>query len=483
MSPEQCRGDDVIDARSDIYSLGIVAFEMLTGKVPFNAPTPTSLAIKHIMDSPPPLRSLVSEIPENIERAVLRALQKEPASRYRCAGDFAAELANAVRTAKSGATQVLTGANNLSKGEARGATRPLFDPSSSGETDIATNTDLSSPSGNPQTELMDRANTTTAGKVDTGEKTLIRSHNKTELHSATKSKTEEHVIPVISVSNSVRRYTFYWYLAAALLVVGLSIGGYFYFDRNTGNRPAPPGSQEIVPSLPNMVLIQGGWLKMGSLDGYDDEKPVHDVWIDSFYMDQTEVTNEDFEKFVNAANYVTDAEKGNDEITWRSYYTPERRKHPVVYVSWNDAAEYAKWVGKRLPTEAEWEYASRGGLLGKKYPWGDEPPDRRANFGQGGVYEPPNIPTQAVKSYDHNGYGLYDMAGNVYEWCNDWYDNNYYKNSPERNPRGPSTGSNRVLRGGSWYSDFNQIRIGFRSNSEPPDGVDPDRGFRCAKSK
>jgi len=220
---------------------------------------------------------------------------------------------------------------------------------------------------------------------------------------------------------------------------------------------------------------------MVSAEGYEDEQPVQHVWIDSFYIDETDVTTEQFEKFVRATGYLTDAEKsGDNSHSWRVYATADRANHPVVSVSWNDAAAYAKWAGKRLPTEAEWEYSARGGLIAKKYPWGDDSPQRHANFGQ---LRRTDIPlTEPVKSYEANGYGLYNMAGDVSEWCQDWYDAKYYRNSSERNPNGPSSGKSRTIRGGSWYTDFNQIRIGPRI-SEFPEGYEYDRGFRCAKSK
>ena len=244
-----------------------------------------------------------------------------------------------------------------------------------------------------------------------------------------------------------------------------------------------------------MVLIPAGEFQMGSndSDAGDDEKPVHTVYVDAFYMDIYEVTNAQYKKFVDA-----NPQWGKDRIDSRyhnghylSYwngnsYPSGEGAYAVEFVTWYAAMAYADWTGKRLPTEAEWEKAARGGLVGKQYPWGDSIDSSQASYGV-------NDRTP-VGRYPPNGYGLYDMAGgNVSEWCLDEYQSDFYTRSPRANPIAGGTitsiinnftsgGSDRVLRGGSRVSNSFSVRVATRHGFTPT-GAFYDVGFRCARSQ
>ena len=254
----------------------------------------------------------------------------------------------------------------------------------------------------------------------------------------------------------------------------------------------------------------------------DGERPVHSVHLDAFSIDATTVTNDAFALFADATGYRTEAEQFGDSAVFHSAVTapasdilgaPERTPwwrsvrgahwrepggrgssiaglgdHPVVHVSWNDAQAYCAWAGRRLPTEAEWEYASRGGLEHAVYPWGDDAVHAggwRANIFQGtfpqhNTAEDGWATTAPVRSYAPNGYGLWQTVGNVWEWCADWFDARAYTRSAEHYPRGPARGAGRVLRGGSYLchaSYCNRYRNSARSQNSP-DSSTGNAGFR-----
>ena len=240
----------------------------------------------------------------------------------------------------------------------------------------------------------------------------------------------------------------------------------------------------------DMVLIPAGEFQMGSNNGEYDEQPVHSVHVDAFYMDVHEVTNARYKKFVDAnpewqKDRIPDKyHNGNYLKHWNGNTYPNGKgNHPVTYVSWYAAIAYAQWVGKRLPTEAEWERAARGGLVGQTYSWGNSIDSSKANYGGNG--------TTPVGNYPANGYGLYDMADNVWEWCLDVYDSDFYTVSPRLNPLAggniknivsnfTSIRNTRVLRGGSWDTLPPDRRVSNRGAGTSSFSND-NFGFRCAR--
>ncbi|MGA8790881.1 MAG: formylglycine-generating enzyme family protein [Paenarthrobacter sp.] len=274
------------------------------------------------------------------------------------------------------------------------------------------------------------------------------------------------------------------------------------------------------------IAIPGGSFSMGDAfgEGYlnDGEIPVHEVALDGFTIDATTVTNTMFAAFIQTTGYRTEAEHYGSSAVFHLLSTARRQdilgsaagapwwlnirgadwahptgpnsnwqdipEHPAVHISHHDAIAYCAWAGRRLPTEAEWEYAARGGLHGMRYAWGNQlTPDgqHRCNIWQGNfpntnTLEDGCAGTAPVRSFPPNGYGLYEMAGNVWEWCADWFLPKYYRNSPSENPVGPTIGNGRVMRGGSYLchdSYCNRYRVAART-SNTPESSSGNLGFR-----
>ena len=218
------------------------------------------------------------------------------------------------------------------------------------------------------------------------------------------------------------------------------------------------------------IEIPGGTFLMGG-DAEPDHRPTHEVEISAFRLTRHHVTNAQYAAFCGATGHRLPEFWGEDRF--RS--GPGHPNHPVVGVSWRDAEAFAEWAGGRLVTEAEWEYAARGSLVGKTYPFGDEIDPKKANYARSDAGG-----TVPVGSYAPNRFGLYDMCGNVVEWVADWYDPAYYARSPKVDPPGPKTGKHRVIRGGGWHSGPYCNGVFFR-NALPANWVDFAVGFRVAK--
>jgi sulfatase modifying factor 1 len=288
---------------------------------------------------------------------------------------------------------------------------------------------------------------------------------------------------------------------------------------------APPAA--AGDGVAELVALEGGRFEMGSegADAYPDdgEGPAHAVELSPFRIAPTTVTNEAFAAFVDATGHVTDAERYGwsfvfggelpddfpdtrgvaDAPWWRQVFgadwrhpagphtdVADRLRHPVVHVSWQDAAAYCHWAGGRLPTEAEWEYAARGGLAAATFPWGDElePGGGHAMNVFQGEFPAHDLAadgfrgTSPVDAFPPNGYGLHDMTGNVWEWCADWFSPGYYEQSPRHDPTGPAVGDRRVMRGGSYLcheSYCRRYRVAARS-ANGPDSSTGNLGFRVA---
>ncbi|MBC3189798.1 formylglycine-generating enzyme family protein [Pseudonocardia sp. C8] len=293
--------------------------------------------------------------------------------------------------------------------------------------------------------------------------------------------------------------------------------------------PARPRVAAAPRSVRGQVRLPGGTFAMGDHhgEGYPDdgETPVHEVTLSPFHIAPAPVTNAAFATFVKDTGYVTDAERFGSSAVFHLAFDGDRAdvlgampgaewwlevrgacwrhpggpgtsagdlaNHPVVHVSWNDAQAYCAWSGTRLPTEAEWEFAARGGLAGARFPWGDDelPGGKRwpMNIWQGSfparnTTEDGFLTTAPVKTFRPNGYGLFQMVGNVWEWCADRFSPDYYRHAPDRDPEGPAEGDRRVMRGGSYLCHRSycfRYRNAARS-SNTPESSSGNLGFRCA---
>ncbi len=458
MSPEQGVGREV-DGRTDIYSMGIILYELITGRKPYTADTPMAVVVKHMTDPLPRPSQFVPDLPEAVEKVLIKSLAKDPKDRYPNADAFV----TAMEALLMGVSQSVI-SNPVPR-----ANRPA-------EPDLET-----------QDTYLQEETTTTKPK--------------TGMHPEAFQKTRATQTMNPPVRSQLKKFEWWpWVIGIgglALLIFSVKT----FTNKNLFSSvatPAPlaavevPGGVSTITGNDGMPLlyVPAGEFTMGN-DSSDQpgEKPAHTVYLDAFWIDQTEVTNQLFSSFVEATGYQSqsggeylwDGEKwifGNAD--WQRPRGPgtdisKKGDHPVIHVSWDDAVSYCKWTGRRLPTEAEWEKAARG-TDGRIYPWGnDNPSIELVNFDaiQGD--------TTPVGSYPNGAspYGALDMAGNVLEWVNDWYSQPYYQSSPSSNPMGPRTGDFRVLRGGSWEDGDDTIRS-FSRSSDVQTRLYGYSGFRCA---
>lgn len=432
MAPEQGMGREV-DARTDIYSLGIVLYELVTGRKPYTADTPMAVVLKHMTDPLPRPRQYIADLPDIVERVLLKALAKDPQDRYSKISEFADALENADQSRKTANTQPNT-------------------PTSS--------TNL--------TQLLQKKNLNrlwlafgVVGIVFTGVLIgwLARGDKTTEVPpTTTPSSTSIPInttIPSVTINPTATRTPFP--TATPKLDIGSTMTG------NDGM---------------TLLYVPAGEFTMGSETGKDEEKPIHTIYLDGFWIDQTEVTNRQYALCVTAGQCISPNE--TDSSLRSIYYgNSEFDEYPVIYVNWNMAKTYCEWAGRRLPTEAEWEKAARG-MDERTYPWGEDISCNEANYDpKDSCFGDTTIAGNFTSG--ESPYGVYDMAGNVWEWVSDWYSETYYQDSPLSNPLGPDSGQYRVLRGGSFDSSTSGVRTTNRYRYEPTYTL-LSIGFRCASS-
>jgi eukaryotic-like serine/threonine-protein kinase len=501
MSPEQVRGER-LDGRADIYSLGVMLYEMAAGRPPFESDSAMGIMLKHINEPVPDIRQMVAGVPNSLKEVLDKALSKQPETRFQKASELAAS-ARAIAISPGPATgpgrldannatildtlSPVTGATQLEYRPAQpdsSATqfdraseghKPPFPnvPGGSGHSDAA--------GGRPTPDNAKRPMSPVLIAVGVGGLLLLCLLLAGGVAAALGGPAlmgllgpTQTVPPTAVVAGATDPAPVSPEPATA---TGTAPGAATSTAPAAATTavPAPEATPTPVEVAPpgGMVAVPAGTFQMGGGD-QADSLPQHSVTLSAFYLDQYEVANVHYLACVESGACTPPLRRSSE--TRGSYFdNPAFSKYPVLAVTWDQAATFCNWDGKRLPTEAEWEYAATGGD-GRRYPWGQ-------------AFDPALVPvshndTAEIGSFPGGAspFGAFDMAGNVLEWVADWYDAAYYSSSPAQDPTGPDSGARRVLRGGSFGNPDSAIYANTRRFSRPPNGADVDIGFRCALS-
>jgi serine/threonine-protein kinase len=496
MAPELVRGDDPTP-QTDIYSLGVILFEMLTGgERPFTgerAETTGSTSEKVRWEQmhlePPSLRNWNLDAPSELEAVLRRCLEKDPAKRY----GSTIELLNAMDDAvgEEGPTRIeepvkVVPENELVLAAEHLMAEPALKPGQK---------EARAPEPSEKKRLPKWVWMVGVGSIALLVLAGLGSFGGQSTRGVSEERARQTAVAFgLQATQSVAETA----TAGLTSTVAPTVTATATITTTSIPTPTIPPGATIVSESDGMVQVHvpAGEFWMGSslndigshrriwwdangsyteTSWFEDEEPQHKVYLDAYWFDQTEVTNGMYARCVNAG--ICDLPSKITSYTRSIYYGDDAYvSYPVIYVSWHDAQAYCEWAGRRLPTEAEWEKAARG-VDGRKYPWGDDLPSCSIVN-----YEPCDRDTDYVGSYPDaaSPYGALDMSGNVYEWVDDWYDEEYYDRSPLSNPQGPTNGDTKVTRGCSWLCYGIYLHAAIRGDAAP-DKHGFTRGFRCAQ--
>lgn len=458
MSPEQIQGLE-LDARADVYSLGVVVYEMLCGKLPYEGTTAMAITVKHLLEPPKSLRQFAPHVSPELERAVLAAMNKEKESRPASAMAFYELVERACASQRyetsciAADVPVLEKTEMLSEADIPGIS-PRLEP------------------GAPEPTARLEPGQLTATPAGHAPKDSPPGPGRSTIGSP--SIETEPTLKTVSAPLPKRRSPALTYAIVSVIVFTVVAGGWIGYEKlftkipepgRSSEPPSKPASDTATSPASGMILIKGGAFVMGFGDRNEPWGPAHRATVSDFYIDKYEVTFRDYRQFVQQTGYMAEGK-------WKDFDLPGVKDNfPVVGVTWNDAQAYAQWKGKRLPTEAEWEFAARGSD-GRLYPWGDVWKDNGTNYFVNQESQPvpvTNLPNDAGPS------GVFGLAGNVSEWVADIVSS--YPGSTFQLPA--REGVNRVFRGGSFDLEKDKCLTYWRG-SYSPKYSDRSTGFRCA---